>query len=45
MPTGLGRDVEIIAPLAEDLILHREHTAPESPDALVCPSQVGTLLS
>jgi len=40
--TGAGRDVEIIGPLADDLITHHEQTAPESSDALVCPSRVGT---
>ena len=40
--TGAGRDVEIIAALAEDLIRHHEQTAPTSGDDLVCPSRVGT---
>lgn len=40
--TGAGRDVEIIAALAEDLIRHHEQTAPASGDDLVCPSRVGT---
>ena len=42
--TGAGRDVEIIAPLAEDLTRHHEQNAAASGEDLVCPSRVGTPL-
>jgi integrase len=38
--TGAGRDVEIIAPLAEDLLRY-EQGAPTSDEGLVCPSRAG----
>ncbi len=40
--TGRGRDQEIVAPLAADLIELREKVPPGSSDALVCSSRTGT---
>jgi hypothetical protein len=40
--TGRGRDQEIVAPLAADLIELPEKVPPGSSDALVCSSRTGT---
>jgi len=39
--TGAGRDVQIIGPLADDLLALRD-SIEYDPDALVCPSRAGT---
>lgn len=40
--TKRGRDVPVIAPLAQDLVELYESTMPEDNDELICPSRVGT---
>jgi integrase len=40
--TGRGRDVEIVAPLAADLVALYQHTMDNSGDNLVCASRAGT---
>src|ERR1019366_7023948 len=40
--TGRGRDVPVIAPLAQDLVDLFEDSRPEQDDELICSSSVGT---
>jgi integrase len=43
--TGAGRDVEIIPPLADDLLALRAEAGSPAPDDLLCPSKAGTPMS
>ncbi|MFN8109169.1 MAG: tyrosine-type recombinase/integrase [Thermoleophilia bacterium] len=42
--TGPGRDVELIAPLRDDLEQLRRESLPQSMDDLICPTEAGTPL-